>query len=216
MSQRGEVYQRDLNLSGLVDYLRLKNDQPEPFPLYGIWVYSGAQRSGKTLNMIHTVQEIHHRYPDALIVSNINLYGIPHEIYSGIQDFDNYDNGANGIVFVIDEIQSLFSSLESKNVPPIQLQIWSQTSKCKRVILGTSQRFTRISKAIREQCRFHIECREFFILRQYRLLDATLYDDDGKYIGSVPRWSFYVPKVEAMLGYNTREIVKRGDQYLAR
>ncbi len=213
MSKSGEVYERDLNLGGVVDYLRLSSNKVESFPLHGIWVYSGAQRSGKTLNMIHTVREIHERYPKAIFVSNINLYGIPHEIYQGMEDFEKYDNGQDGIVFVIDEIQSLFSSLESKHVSPMQLQVWSQNAKNRRVILGTSQRFTRISKAIREQCRFHIECREFFILRRYRVLDATLYDDDGNYTGDPKMWSFYIPKVEAMLSYNTHQMVKRGDQY---
>lgn len=209
MSKSGEVYERDLNLTGIVDYLRLSANKVESFPLHGIWVYSGAQRSGKTLNMIHTVREIHDKYPKARFVSNINLYGIPHEIYTGMECFDKYSNGQDGTVFVIDEIQSLFSSLESKNVSPLQLAVWAQNGKERRVILGTSQRFTRISKAIREQCRFHIECREFLILRRYRVLDATLYNDEGEYTGDVPRWSFYIPKVDAMLSYNTHEIVTR-------
>lgn len=210
MSKGGEVWDRDLNLGGLPDFLRLNNNKVESFPLHGIWIYSGAQRSGKTLNMIHTLKEIHEKYPKALIVSNINLYGIPHEIYTDFSDIDKYTNGQDGTVFVIDEIQSLFSSLESKNVPPSQLAVWSQNGKNRRVILGTSQRFTRISKAIREQCRFHIECRDFFIFRCYRLLDATLYDDDGNYTGKLPAWKFYIPKVDVMLSYNTHEIVTRG------
>lgn len=216
MSKNGEVWERDLNLVEFFDNLILLQNKVESFPLYGIWVYSGAQRSGKTLNMIHTVLEIHERYPKALIVSNINLFGVPYEIYEGMESFDKYQNGQDGVVFVIDEIHSLFSSMESKNVSPMQLQVWSQNGKQRRVILGTSQRFTRISKPIREQCRFHIECREFLFLRRYRLLDATLYNDDGEYLGDVPRWSFYVPKVEAMLSYNTHEMVKRGDEYVSK
>ena len=208
MSTAREEYERDLNLRGADDFLRLNRLKEEAFPLHGIWIYSGAQRSGKTLNMIHTLLEIHDRYPDALIVSNINLYGIPHEIYHDFTDFDRYHNGQKGIVFVIDEIQALFSSLESKGVPPSQLAVWAQNGKNRRVILGTSQRFTRISKGIREQCRLHIECREFLFFRSYRVLDATLYDDDGKYTGDMPRWRFYVPHVDAMLSYNTHEIVQ--------
>lgn len=206
---RREVWQRRLNLSGAGDYLKLQSLKVDPFPLHGIWIYSGPQRSGKTLNMIHTLREIHDRYPNAMIVSNINLYGIPHEIYNDFTDFDRYKNGQDGIVFVIDEIQSLFSSLESKNVPPSQLGVWAQNGKQKRVILGTSQRFTRISKAIREQCRFHIECRPFLLFKQYRLLDATLYNDVGDYTGKFPPWKFYIPEVSAMLSYNTHELVHR-------
>ncbi len=209
MSKLGEVYDRDLNLGGLPDYLSLTWGKVDPFPLAGIWIYSGAQGSGKTLNMIHTLIEIHQKYPEALIVSNINLYGIPHEIYTGFECFDKYNNGSKGIVYVIDEIQSLFSSLESKNVPLSQLTVWSQNRKNRRVILGTSQRFTRIQKPIREQCIWHIECRQFLFFKMYRVLDATLYDDEGKYTGDNVLWRPYIPKVEAMLKYNTLEVVQR-------
>ena len=209
MSRQKEVYTRDLNLKGVGEYLYLSKMKEEYFPLHGIWVYSGAQGSGKTLNMIHTAIEIHRRFPKALFVSNINLYGIPHEIYTGFDCFDKYHNGQNGVVFLIDEIQSLFSSLESKNVPPSQLGVWAQNRKNRRVILGTSQRFTRISKAVREQCRFHIECQPFILFKRYRILDASLYNDDGDYTGNIPPWRFYIPKVEAMLAYNTHEIIHR-------
>lgn len=205
------VYDRDLNLLGVRDYLSLSSQKDEYFPLFGIWVYSGAQRSGKTLNMIHTVREIHKRYPECLFVSNINLYNIPHQVFTGFSDFDKYNNGQKGICFVIDEIQTLFSSLESKGVPPSQLTTWSQNGKNRRVILGTSQRFTRISKGIREQCMLHMECRDFILFRRYRVLDATLYNDDGQYTGKIPPWKYYIPDVQAMLSYNTHEIVNRKD-----
>lgn len=213
MSKHGEVYDRDLNLGGAIDFLRLSVAKSDSFPLSGIWVYSGSQGAGKTLNMIHTAREIFKKYPKARFVSNINLYNIPHDIYTGLDDFERFNNGQDGTVFIIDEIQTLFSSLESKNVPLSQLTVWSQNRKNRRVILGTSQRFTRISKAIREQCKLHIECRDFILLKRYRILDATLYNDDGDYTGKLPPWRFYIPKVEAMLSYNTFEIVKReGDQ----
>ena len=209
MSKHGEVYDRDLNLGGAIDFLRLSVAKSDSFPLSGIWVYSGSQGAGKTLNMIHTVREIYQQYPKARFVSNINLYNIPHDIYTGLDDFERFNNGQDGTVFIIDEIQTLFSSLESKNVPLSQLTVWSQNRKNRRVILGTSQRFTRISKAIREQCKLHIECRDFLLFKRYRILDATLYNDDGDYTGKLPSWRFYIPKVEAMLSYNTFEIVKR-------
>lgn len=212
MSKHGQPYDREINLGGAVDYLRLKVNNTNSFPFSGIWVYSGSQGAGKTLNMIHTLRDIHNKYPNAKIVSNINLYNIPHEIYRGLDDFEKYKNGQDGTVFVIDEIQTLFSSLESKNVPLSQLTIWSQNRKNRRVILGTSQRFTRISKPIREQCKLHIECRPFVLFNLYRVLDATLYDDEGKYTGKLPAWRFYIPKVEAMLSYNTFEVVQRGDE----
>lgn len=211
MGKRSPVFERDLNLGELPDVIRLHHND-DGFPLSGIWVYSGSQGSGKTLNMIHTLIEIHKKYPKALIVSNINLFGLPFKVYRGFEDFDRYHNGADGIVYVIDEIQTLFSSLESKNVPISQLEVWSQNRKNRRVILGTSQRFTRISKPIREQCKFHIECRNIWLVRLYRVLDATLYDDDGKYTGKQVMYKPYIPKIEAMLSYNTFEVVERPEE----
>lgn len=199
---------RDLNLKELPDVLRMKG-QDKGFPLSGIWVYSGSQGSGKTLNMIHTLIEIHEKFPKCKIVSNINLFGIPYEIYHDFNDFDRYANGHDGVCFVIDEIQTLFSSLESKNVPLSQLEVWSQNRKNRRVILGTSQRFTRISKPIREQCKFHIECRNIAFLRLYRVLDATLYNDDGDYTGKKPYYKPYIPTIKSFLSYNTYEVVER-------
>lgn len=58
MSRHGEVYDRDLNLTGIRDTLYMKRLKDDSFPLHGIWVYSGSQGSGKTLNMIHTLLEI--------------------------------------------------------------------------------------------------------------------------------------------------------------
>ena len=156
-----KVLQRKLNLRGAGDYSALSrmNANGDDFPYQGIWVYTGGQGTGKTLNMIHTVLELHKLYPNAKIVSNIPLFNIPYIKYGGIDDFNEIYNGNYGIIFVLDEIQTLYSSLKSKNMDDAELFVWSQSRKNRRVILGTSQRFTRIAKPIREQTAFNIECK---------------------------------------------------------
>lgn len=202
-----------INLTGIPDTLRelsLKT-QRKQFPYQGLWLFTGCQGSGKTLLMMHLVAQMHEEYPDALIVSNISIFGLPCIPYKGIQDFDKYNNGEKGIIFIIDEIHTLFSSLQSAKMPESTLTVWSQNRKNRRVILGTSQRFTRVAKGIREQTLYNYECsRPLLCLYRYRVLEADLYDDQGKYIGEKPpNWSWYVPKVNVMRMYNTLEVVRR-------
>lgn len=185
------------------------------FPYAGMWIFSGQQGSGKTLLMMHLVKQIHDQYPDALIVSNISIYGIPSIPYQGIEDFEKYKNGSDGIIFVIDEIHILFNALESAKMPLSTMQVWSQNRKNRRLILGTSQRFNRVAKGVREQTTFNYECRRpiLGLIYSYKVLDGANYDDNGKYIiedeQDQPRRHFYIPKVSVMRMYNTLEVVIR-------
>lgn len=203
----------NLNIKGAADTIRelgLKSARKQ-FPYQGLWLFTGCQGSGKTLMMMHLVAQMHEEFPDALIVSNISIFGIPCIPYKGIEDFNKYNNGEKGIIFIIDEIHTLFSSLQSAKMPESTLTVWSQNRKNRRVILGTSQRFTRVAKGIREQTLFNYECRKpIFCFYGYRILEADLYDDNGKYVGEKPpAWSWYVPKVSVMRMYNTLEVVRR-------
>lgn len=200
-----------LNLRGIPDYYRARQitGKSDAFPYQGIWIFSGSQGAGKTLNMMQCVLEMHEQYPDALIVSNISIFGLPCIPYKGVEDFDKYKNGDAGVIFVVDEIHTIWNSIESKNMPPATLKIWSQNRKNRRVILGTSQRYTRVAKGLREQAYLHIETRRpILCFYRYCVVDASLYDDQGKYTGDrPPSWSFYVPRLKAMLCYNTMEVV---------
>lgn len=198
------------NLSGVSQELQLKAETQ--FPYSGIWLFTGAQGSGKTLLMMHCLKQMMQEYPKAVCVSNISIYGTPSYVYHGIEDFDNYQNGADGLIYVIDEIHTLFSSLQSAKMPESTLTVWSQNRKNRRVILGTSQRFTRVAKGIREQTMFNYECchplfGKFF---SYRIKQGDDYDDNGRYIGEKePNRMWYIPKVSVMRMYNTLEVVHK-------
>ena len=198
------------NLSAVSQELKLKNETQ--FPYAGIWLFTGAQGSGKTLLMMHCLKQMMEEFPKAVCVSNISIYGTPSYVYRGIEDFENYQNGADGLIYVIDEIHTLFSSLQSAKMPESTLTVWSQNRKNRRVILGTSQRFTRVAKGIREQTTFNYECchplfGKFF---SYRIKQGDDYDDNGRYIGEKePNRLWYVPKVSVMRMYNTLEVVQK-------
>ena len=135
-------------------------------------------------------------------------------MYHGIEDFEKYQNGADGIIFVIDEIHTLFSSLQSAKMPESTLTVWSQNRKNRRVILGTSQRFTRVAKGIREQTTWNYECTHPILNRfySYRIKAGDEYDDAGKYVGEQePQRYWYIPSVSVMRMYNTLEVVRKED-----
>lgn len=211
-----DFMQPDIGLKNIPDVIRenmLKDDSG--FPYAGMWIFSGQQGSGKTLLMMHLVKQIHEQYPDALIVSNISIYGIPSIPYQGIEDFEKYKNGPKGVIFVIDEIHILFNALESAKMPLSTMQVWAQNRKNRRLILGTSQRFNRVAKGVREQTTWNYECRRpiLSVIYSYTVYDGANYDDNGHYIindeSDQPKRHFYIPKVSVMRMYNTLEVVVR-------
>lgn len=213
-----EYKEPEVGFGNIPDVVRAKMmKSKEGFPYGGLWVFTGAQGAGKTLLLMHMVREIHEQYPKALIVTNVSVFGIPCIPYRGIEDFDKYVNGADGVIFIIDEIQALFSSLESAKMPLSQVTVWSQNRKNRRLILGTTQRYTRMAKPVREQVTWHYECRRplLWVLYRYRVLDGAKYDDAGKYIldedEKIPGYRVYVPSLSSMLMYNTLEVVHRTD-----
>lgn len=215
-----EYLQPDVGLKNIPDVVRARMmKEDEGFPYAGMWLFTGAQGSGKTLLLMHMVKQIHEEYPDALIVSNISIFGIPCIPYQGIEDFEKYQNGSKGVIFVIDEIHILFNALESAKMPVSTMQVWAQNRKNRRLILGTTQRFTRAAKGVREQTTWHYECRRplLWVLYRYRVLDGAKYNDEGKYEldedEKMPGFAIYVPKLSVMTMYNTLEVVKRDDDH---
>lgn len=204
--------QAPMNLTGALDTLAentLKTN--DGFQYAGLWCFSGSQGSGKTLLMMHLLKQVLEDSPNAIVVSNISIYGVPSYPYTGIEDFEKYLNGRDGVIFVIDEIHTLFNSLESKNMPLSQMQVWCQNRKNRRLILGTSQRFNRVAKGVREQTTWNYECRKGLagLLYSYRVFDGSCYDDSGNYVEEEPKREFYIPNVSVMRMYNTLEVVKR-------
>ena len=208
----GGYMEPPLNLGGICETFAentlKKNDG---FQYAGLWTFSGSQGSGKTLLMMHLLKQVLEDSPNAIVVSNISIYGVPSIPYTGINDFEDHVNGRDGAIFVIDEIHTLFNSLESAKMPLSTMQVWCQNRKNRRLILGTSQRFNRVAKGVREQTTWNYECRKGIagLLYSYRVFDGSEYDDDGKYTGEEPKRSFYIPNVSVMRMYNTLEVVKR-------
>lgn len=124
---------------------------PSAFGYKGLVIFEGRQGNGKTISMIEFARRMQYEYPNALCCTNLGYTKENFELdhWSKLVDFTN---GKFGIIAVMDELQNWFSSNQSKDFPPEMLQTITQNRKNRRIILGTSQNFYLLAKAIRSQC----------------------------------------------------------------
>lgn len=156
--------------------LRFARNNPDYFYPAGIWVFCGPQGSGKTLSAVKCLREMVKEYPKVKVCSNLEIRGLPCEVipFTDYSQLSDLSNGVNGIIFLLDEIHVLWNSLESKDVPISEMACFCQMRKDRRVILGTSQVYSRIAKPIREQLQYVIDCHNVGNLIQYnKILDPT-------------------------------------------
>lgn len=134
---------------------RLNND-PDRFPCCGIVMIVGEQGAGKTTCAAHLLRCMKDKYPRVQILSNTPLSFADGEITSP-DDIIFNNNGSGGCIKFLDEIHSWFNSSESNYFPPEMLSEISQQRKQCSLIIGTAQRFDRISKQIRQQTHYLIK-----------------------------------------------------------
>lgn len=86
--------------------------------------------------------------------------------FNNADDLMRYYNLDEGVIYLIDEIQLYFNSLESKNINMEVMTQISQQRKQRKHIVATSQVFGRMSKALREQFNTVINCKNYLGLLQ--------------------------------------------------
>jgi len=199
-------------------YWKIKNRNPEELGERntGIHIFCGPQGSGKSLSMIHYAKEIIKDHPKAIIVTNIDLqFEIPNVVikYSSFEDF-KIENGIFGVIYILDEIHLILNSLESKGVPLSVIVELSQQRKQRKLILGTSQVYSRMAKPLREQVKSCIICKNYFGCFQFNyLINAfeTEEGSDGKLKYSKLKTSFFFHRKEDYTNYDT---YKKMDTYV--
>lgn len=201
---------KELNLiSGLGSIIyKLKNRNPEELSVTGINIFCGPQGSGKTLSLVHYFKRIIKDYPKAIVVTNIDFnFYIPNKVieYSGFEDFQ-IENGIYGVIYLLDEIHLILNSLESKGVPLSIIVELSQQRKQRKLILGSSQVYSRMAKPLREQIRNVIVCKNYFGFFQFNyLIDAfeTSENSNGKLEVKKMKTSFFFHRKEDYTNYDT-------------
>lgn len=208
---------KELNLYSGIDSTiwKLKNRILGEMLCTGINVFTGPQGSGKTLSMVHVFKKIIKDYPNAIVVSNIDFnFDLPNKLikYSGFDDF-KIENGIYGVIYVLDEIHLILNSLESKGVPLSVIVELSQQRKQRKLILGTSQVYSRMAKPLREQIKNVIICKNYFGVFQFNyLIDAfNTQEKDGELKYSKLKTSFFFHRKDDYKAYDT---YKKMDMYV--
>lgn len=182
---------------------------PDSMDIHGFYLFCGSQGSGKTISAIYFMRMMLQKFPLIRVRSNISISFQHGEIHHW-QDIINVHNGDIGQIDFLDETQNWFSSNESKNFPPEMLQEITQERKKHKVIVGTSQVFTRVAKPIREQVTYLCEPRTiagcFTIVPVYK----PVLNDDGTLLKKkFVKVYCFIHDDELRDSYNTYERVER-------
>lgn len=126
---------------------------PNEFQEQGLHLFCGEQGSGKTISVTEILQRLQARYKKLKVRTNFN-YAYQDGELKDWRELVSNENGVYGQVEVIDEIQTWFNSMQSKDFPPEMLTEISQQRKQRKMLIGTAQIFGRVAKPIREQVSF--------------------------------------------------------------
>lgn len=187
---------------------RLTQD-PDRYNNTAIIIFEGEQGSGKTIAAVQYIYEELRKYPLAQFSANIDVKG-QSCLLEGLEQIIESDNGIYGQLNLIDEVQNWLNSNESKNVPVEFVGEICQQRKQAKAIIGTTQRFNRMSKQLRQETTFLMRpitvmgC--LTIVRKYKpKVDADGQVTKMKMLGCY----FFVHSDELRKAYDTYSKVKR-------
>lgn len=153
----------------------IKKSYYDIFPHSGLLLFCGSQGTGKTASAVQYVHNLLLDFPRVRLVTNMDLclMGYPNSIFKYI-DTDSLQeygyNGSDGVIFLLDEIHLIWNSLESKSISPADMIEFAQSRKQRRLIVGTSQRVTRLAKPMREQLKYVVDCHCMFGFLQHNAI----------------------------------------------
>lgn len=204
-----------LNPKKIFEVLKFKSEFRKEHPLYflpeGITVFCGSQGSGKTLSAVQLIQQLSKDYPNALFVTNTKVKDIPNKTIlcesanDMVEKLVDVSNGEKGVIYFIDEIQTLLNSLQSKDIPIEVITELSQQRRQRKIIVGTSQVYTRMAKPLREQVKNIIICKKFFGFLQFnRFIDGeSTVEVNGHLEYDTERFYFWFHDVKLYNSYET-------------
>lgn len=157
---------------------------PDIFKEYGFYMVVGKQGTGKSVTMAYLLHKWQTIYPKLKVISNMG-YRYEDTKLVDLSQLSLNTNGIYGEVDVLDEVQSVLGTEFSKNFPEYFKELIHQQRKVRRCILGGTQDFEQVAKAIRLQCRYVFMVKTYFncftVVKQY---DCVL-DKDAKLITGV-------------------------------
>lgn len=196
---------------------RVKGKDKEAFTPSGLTCFCGVQGSGKTLSAVLYLRNLMNFFPKSIVVTNISLNSdffdaervIP---YTGVAQMHDITNGKYGVIFLLDEIQIEFNSLESKQMNTPIFELVCQQRKQRKHIIGTTQTFGRLAKPFREQFKYVVLCKNYFkTIFTQRIYSAenVATEEDIKVELSPLSSRVFIPSSEDFKLYDTYEQIKR-------
>lgn len=190
---------------------------PDYMETVGIWCFVGAQAAGKTLSAVKAFKKAAATYPKALLCSNLKVNGlgdreiIPFVDYSQISELTN---GINGVIFLIDEMQTVWNCMEARSIPIDEIGTLCQNRKDRRLIFGTSQVYGRTAKQVREQYKYVVFCRSYFKYLQLNTIvdpcpEGYTSEDDGHFEGLIKWHSVFFHSPADYQAYDTFNKIER-------
>lgn len=186
----------------------LFSKDPEFFRFQGLIIFEGRQGSGKTMSMVEFISRMREEYPLSKCTTNFGYVDQDKELKDWRMLMD-YKNDIQGVIVGMDELQNWFSSNDSKNFPPEMLSVITQNRKNRRIILGTSQNFYLLAKAIRSQATEVRRCTTLLgcltiVRRAEPILDSE---------GNVQEWKnrgmyFFVHNKKLRDSYDTYKVIE--------
>lgn len=181
---------------------------PDYFGYQGLHIFCGEQGSGKTMSVVEFITRIQKEYPLAKCMTNF-AYTAEDDSLTDYRQISSYTNGIKGVIVGIDELQNWFSSNESKNFPVDMLEVVTQNRKNRRIIIGTSQVFTRLSKPLREQATFIYEPYTFLGCITLVFITKPVIDSEGNVSDKKNRGLyFFVHTKELRDSYDTYKVIE--------
>lgn len=151
--------------------------EPDYFEPRGIHMFCGEQGSGKTISCVEMMLRIQKQYPKAKMISNFGVASENDELIEWEQLLE-YNNGHQGVIVGIDEIQNWFMSGLNK-LPEGMLEVVTQNRKHNRILCCTAQVFTRVNKGIREQVTLVYEPHTFLGCFTIVIMYKPIFDSEG-------------------------------------
>lgn len=212
---------RNMSLPNIFDLLHSKivrkRQSKDVFEPNGLICFCGVQGSGKTLSAVLYVHSLMQQYPLCKVITNLDLNPDMWDLsrvspYTGVKQLHDSDNGCYGLIFLLDEIQLEFNSLESKQMTTPIFEVVCQQRKQRKMIVGTTQVFGRLAKPFREQFKFVVLCDNlfgmFFRQRIYTAENVAT-EDDVRTELSPHGSAFYIPHPADFALYDTLAVVSR-------
>lgn len=149
-----------------INIKNMKKGESKPFDLYGVYLYNGLGGNGKTLSMVRRARELKKKYPKLKVIANFHT-AVADEYFDKWEDILNCTNidehGVNqGVLILFDEIHLTLNSQGWKNAPDELLEYISLQRHLHKCIFGSAQEWSRVSKIIREQVNWIVDCKCLF------------------------------------------------------